>query len=287
MRALQIALFCICAFCTPAVAQQPASTLLSDAYFRASSSVGKFISIERNYSTISLFLPLRAPMAATNFFLDAQGFRFQNGKWAASGGIGFRSAYKGQIFGVNAYYDYRDGSYRQKFHRVGAGVEWLSSSFDLRLNGYLAIGQTNKQLPMRNFTYQGGYFAIERRLEYAYSGADAEFGKALYRNYDLQLQLYGAVGPYYLYHSHFAHVWGGYARLELNWNSLLSFQLRSSYDYKYQSKTQGSLELTLPFDFFCHKNRCAQNFVNRFFLQPVQRNGIILTQAHQRWIWNW
>lgn len=249
-------------------------------------SVGKYISIDKNYSTIGLFVPLTSPDCYSTF-LDVYGYRFNDGKWAASAGVGIRQdVSEFSTIGINAYYDYRRGEAKHNFNQIGIGIEWLNGCWDFRANGYLPISKKTQTSSFCNFDQLGdGFFATRRRIEYAYSGFDAEIGFPLLNYCDFNL--YGAAGPYYYQRSHFNRFFGGYGRLELNWKSFLTFQVRMSHDKVYSTKVQGMIQISFPLDYFfsnsCRKEEeCCQLIYPR-----VRRNGIILTDHCCDWTWNW
>lgn len=249
-------------------------------------AAGKYISIDKNYAEIGLFVPFS--LTDCDFsFIDARGYRFSNGKWASSLGFGIRNNISEcSAIGVNAYYDYRRGESRNNFNQIGLGFEWLNCCWDFRINGYLPISRKVQTSQFCSFNQLGdGFFATRRRIEYAYKGFDAEIGVPLMCYGDFNL--YGAVGPYYYSRTHRHHFIGGQGRLELNWKSILSFQVRISHDKVYSTHVQGLIQISLPLDFlcsgFCGNNRCCQDFIN----QRVRRNGIILTDHCCNWKWNW
>lgn len=156
----------------------------------------------------------------------------------------------------------------------------------MRINGYLPLSQKTQTSAFCKFDKFGdGFFATRRRIEFAYNGFDAEVGLPLLTYCDFNL--YGAAGTYYYVRPHQNHFWGSCARLKLDWNSMLSFQVGISYDRVYSINTQGIIQISLPLDFFCSaickENRKCHHFINK----QVQRNGIILTDHCCDWTWNW
>lgn len=248
-------------------------------------NIGKYISIDEDYSEIGIFAPLSLSNCCFTPFVDIHGYRFNDGKWAASTGIGIREKIsEDSVLGINIYYDCRKEE--SNFHQIGMGFEWLNECWDFRMNGYLPIAQKTHLSAMCVFDNIGdGFFATSRRIDYAYSGFDAEVGVPLLNYCDFNL--YGAAGPYYYLRSHRNHFWGGYGRLELDWRSILSFQIRMSYDKVNSTNVQGIIQLSLPLDFFC-SGSCWQNWgCHNLTDQPVRRNGVILTDHCCNWTWNW
>jgi hypothetical protein len=252
------------------------TSMFPNARIEVGYAIGKWIGIRRNYAELGVFLPVAFSPNWVSF-ADARGYRFNHSRWGASAGIGVRIAPTNQrIYGGNIYYDYLESHSHKGFHRLGAGLEWLGDCWDLRLNGYFRLGAGVHDTKPHVFdNYIGNYIVICQAKEYSISeGFDAEVGIPLLSRCDLQF--YAALGPYYYRgsHSHSDNFWGGHARLELSWKSFISIQVRTSYDRRNHSRTQGRLWISIPFDFF----KCSDfsDFCN-LLTQPVQRNGIIFT----------
>lgn len=249
-------------------------------------NTGKFISIDKDYSEASIFVPMSLSNCYTPF-LELHSYRFNDGKWAASTGVGIRkNLTEFSVLGINVYYDYLRGESKHNFHQIGLGLEWLNDCWDIRINGYLPVSQKTHKSAFTIFDqFDDGFFATRRKIEYAYSGFDAEIGVPLLRY--CNFNLYGAAGPYYFLNFHQNHFVGGYGRLELDWNSVLSLQIRMSYDKVYSTNIQGIIQFSLPLDFFCSCS-CSENCGCHCSInQQVRRKGIILTDHCCNWTWNW
>lgn len=260
-------------------------TMLQETRVEFSYNTGKYISIDKDYFETRLFAPIYLSNYYTTF-LDVSSYRFNDGKWAASIGGGIRrSLCEKSVLGINAYYDYRRGESRHNLNQIGIGFEWLNHCWDFRINGYFPVSQKTEKYAFCVFDQlKGGFFATRHKVEYMYSGFDAEIGVPFVSYCDFSL--YGAAGPYYYQRSHQHHFWGGYARLELDWRSILSLQVRVSYDKVYSTNVQGIFQISLPLDCFCSS---WENWGKRYCLinQDVYRNGIILTDHCCNWTWNW
>lgn len=245
---------------------------------------GNFISIDKDYAEIDLFMPFTLHNWIT--ILDVHTYYFKNNKWGASGGVGIRK-YIGDksLIGTNLFYDYLEGwKTRDNFHRIGIGLEWLKGCWDFRVNGYFPIDKKIHSSNFISFELGDTYSATSEKLEFAYTGFDAEIGISIYerRNFNL----YVAAGPYYFYRTHFEHFFGGYGRLKLDWKSIISLEGRISYDHVYKTNIQGIIRISIPFDFlyFRSKSQCECNWSST---QPIYRNGVILRSSCCNWTWNW
>lgn len=246
-------------------------------------NTGKWISLDEDYSEASLFTPY-ARTYDWIAFSDIHAYRFNDGKWGASLGLGTRYRMDDdRLFGINAYYDYRRAFATKSFHQAGLGLEWLTPYYDVRVNGYLPIYHRIQHSHCEVFdSIEGDFFAKRCHLEYAYSGIELEVG-APFLN-DCDFSLYGASGPYYYACPHVDHFWGGYARLELGWKSIVSCEIRASYDKVYSTKVQGIFKISIPLDW---SSLCSLCECESLFTQPVKRNGVILTEHCCDWKWNW
>lgn len=278
------------------------SSYLTYGRLEAGYAFGKYIGIRHDYAEIGLFLPVTFSDQWVPF-VDVRGYRFNNAKWAASSGIGVRAwGYDDRIWGANLYYDYLEGQFQQRFHRLSLGVEWLGSCWDLRINGYFPLGNRFHHSKPVIFNYVANYIGTCRHTESAISqGFDAEIGMPLGCWCDISV--YGGIGPYYYRTPHEKHswvgavgpfyyetlaesYWGGQARLEINWKSYVCLQVRTSYDRTNRWQAQGRILLSLPFDIFCGCSSFT-DCCDRLITQPVQRNGIIFTDHCCSYTKNW
>jgi hypothetical protein len=243
---------------------------LSKIELEAGYTSGRFISIKDDYAEIGLFAPVGIDHTWEPF-VDATGYCFKDGKWAASAGLGLRGAatsYK--AWGINAFYDYLRGENKKDFHRAGFGAEWLTECYDLRINAYIPFCCRTQHVDTRVYT-ESNFFVVVNRFQYAYTGFDAEIGRRLFVNSALSLYLAG--GPYYYTKKHFDNFWGGFVWAEVNWRSLVSLQARASYDHAYSINAQAAILITLPLDLLsCFACECSTPMSQR-----VRRTGIVLT----------
>lgn len=238
-------------------------------------STGKFIGFERSYAELGTFIPA---MVTEKYlaFGDVRAYRLDNCKWAASGGVGLRTCVGDQgAIGANCFYDYLEGRINRGFHRIGIGVEWLGTCFDVRLNGYIPIGKRTHSALSVYSDFIGNYLiTLKDKESCVREGFDAELGMTLgcWQDY----KLYGAIGPYFYQMRHRHRFWGGHVRLELTWRSYLSLQIRTSYDSKYHTHTQGRFMLRIPLDAICGCTSLT-DFYSQLITQPVKRNGLQFT----------
>lgn len=249
--------------------------------FIFSYTAGKYISLDTGYATVGVF----TPYAKTDWltFVDLQAHYFENHKWGSNIGIGGRFMHPCYgALGLNAYWDYLEGRWGGHFHQVGIGLELLNPCWELRLNGYFPIGRHSHFRRKCFFSNLGdGFMAARGRTEYAYVGVDLEAGIPLrpFNNW----YTYGAIGPYfYESHERKRHFYGAKVRFVANYGYFFA-ELKVSRDRVYKTRFQGTLSLQIPLEVFLCLPPCGCDW----FVQPVYRNNVILTDRCCSWSWNW
>ena len=275
----------------PALAaeKEESDSLLDDARFEVGYVTGEFIGLKEGYLDLGVFVPI---FECGDFvsFVDAKGYRFENSRWGASAGLGMRTWCLNEcILGSNIYYDYLEGRFHN-FNRMGAGLECLTPCFDVRVNGYFPILDTEHRSRIHCFDdFQGDFIALSRNREFTPRvGFDMELGLPIGCWWD-SLSIYCAAGPYYYNWRHKKNYWGGQARLELYWKSYVTVQVQTSYDRVNHSRTEGKFLLFIPFNVIdlLSGGECCENLCKALFYQPVVRNGTIFTDHCCSFCWNW
>jgi Inverse autotransporter, beta-domain len=271
---------------------------------------GRGIGYRRGYSTMGIFLaPSFLTIRRFQGFVDAKGYAFDDGKWGGSGGAGVRLILPSNniVLGVNSYYDYRRFK-RFDLNQVGVGLELLGPDWDVRVNGYIPVGQRNfREGTLFDFSYE--YTAIRRRRVSAWYGVDAELGTWLKRKYPCEwFGLYVAAGPYYYTREQGRHrrlededhrhrhreAFGGRARLLARFFNIVDVSVIATYDPVWHGRVQGQVTVAIPFDGSWLTNQrndcecaCPPCLLYQIAEQPVQRNGIIAADQHCNWSWDW
>lgn len=248
-------------------------------------SWGDFIGIDEDYAEFGLFMPLLLSKQYV-IFVDGREYQFRDSHWGLSVGLGARGVLcNGNLLGINAYYDNLEGTLDKVFNRVGIGIEYLTPCWDFRINGYYPVGSRNYISGLQVIDYEGGFFELCNTTEYGISkGFDAEIGAPLFCC--CEFKVYGAIGPYFYDRNVNPGFWGGYARLEATLYDTLYLRVRSSYDHVYNSRTEVSALLNIPFDLLCCW-KCCKDCCLDFLTQPVRRNGVIFTKDCCGCVPNW
>jgi len=258
--------------------------------FSAQHRFGRGVGYKDGYSSLDFFY---APFNQTCVglpFLDIRGHVFDNGRWAANAGLGWR--YLGPsscwIWGANVYYDYRR-SHEHNFQQVSFGIEALSANWELRANGYVPVG---KKLHARShfsefsfLEFSGNNILIQqhekRKFEEAMEGVDAEVGYHFWRGGCFDL--YAGIGPYYFRgeHNHKDAI-GGKARITAQISDYLTLEVSDSWDSLFHNRPQGLIALNLPLGPSAKVTRtnpdcceCPEILLDRLY-QPVEKQEIIV-----------
>lgn len=229
------------------------------------------------YTTLETFFAFPIGYSAVVPFIDLRGHLFNDGKWAANGGIGARTLQGSRIYGAYAYYDYRNTK-EQNYNQISFGVETLGNFWDIRLNAYVPFKAEKSSIcKVQLDQFVGNHLLITRKFEYALAGVNGEFGMHLVsaKNFGL----YSALGPYYFTGSKGGGLWGGAFRLKGSYKNWLSIEGNYSYDATFKNIVQGQLAFTIPFGprVRVQKNRlgvCKQS-LSALVFQPVEKNEII------------
>jgi hypothetical protein len=239
------------------------------------------IGYKTGYTSLDLFVPYWDN--GTSFlFVDGRGHIFDNGKWAANGGLGLRYLIDNwnMFFGINAYYDFRQAEHRGNFHQVGGGVEFLGKVWDVRGNLYWPVGSTT-QLDKPGSLYFKGYNALlKRRAQYAMRGGNGEVGAYFISRKYFKGHL--AAGGYYFTSSHIKKkAVGPTVRLTAEISPYFTLEGQYSYDPVFKNIVQGVIALNIPFGPRVNTNSTGTSCSGRFKLEqrviePVQRFEIIV-----------
>ena len=240
------------------------------------------IGYKQGYTSLDLFLTV--PNLEGNFlpFLDLRGHIFNDAKYAANAGMALRwSSPVKWVFGLNAYYDYRQSPHKH-YNQVSGGLEALGKYVDFRINGYFPVGW-RRSLPY-DFFFQmnpNSTFVLNAKREFAMSGADAEVG---YHIPPLKwLESYIAAGPYYLHTSKVGDCsWGGKVQFTASIYSYLTLEGNLSYDRVFHWIGQGAVALNFPFGpkrTGQSKNKEDALWIENRLFQPIRMNEIIVVDT--------
>jgi hypothetical protein len=242
------------------------------------------IGYNQGYTTVETFLASDPAQGSLIPFVDARGHVFNHGKLAANAGIGVRGILENRVYGINAYYDYRNTT-KLHFNQIGLGLETLGTLWDFRMNGYLPVGKKVSAPYNTTTSSSSGHTVFSRKYRFAMKGADAEigfhFGKCSSWNF------YAAAGPYYYTGSISHNAWGGKIRASSSYKSYVSLEISDSYDSQFHNRFQGQIAFNFPFGPNPkYRKSDNSNKLNELLscrvVQPVGRNEIIVVKHKRR-----
>ena len=239
------------------------------------------IGYKHGYTTLDGFFAPDPARCAPMPFLDIRGHVFDNGKLAANVGIGFRKIAGSRIYGLNAYYDYRNTK-RAHYNQVGVGLETLGERWDFRINGYFPIEQKITALCPAQFNrFSGNQMIVSQKYQFAMTGTLGElgchFGK--FRIFDF----YATAGAYYFKGKIGPNVGGGKVRLIGKFTDYVTVELSNSYDNMFHNRFQCQLTLSVPFGGESQGEMCdASDALLSRMAQPVERQEIVVVGKNTR-----
>ncbi|HSX37388.1 MAG TPA: inverse autotransporter beta domain-containing protein [Chlamydiales bacterium] len=227
-----------------------------------------------DYTTLGAFFASDYSPGSVYPFLDLRAHRFDNDTYALNIGIGGRYIPEAhsfcQMFGVNVFYDWRQGCLNQ-YNQVGVGVEILGRRWDIRANGYIPVGAKTAKLTCVFNQYEGGYVISHEMTEITTYACNAEVGWLAIASKNFLL--YFAGGPYSLSRKSrcFDTILGGEVRVRPQYKDYIFVDARYSYDNYYQSIWQITWTINLPLYQIKGQNKKPCKLKDRQIYQPVER----------------
>lgn len=274
---LSLLILSLCDICQTSQANE------SPRHFNVHHVEGKGLGYAEGYTSIGAFYAV--PDLCETFipFADLRGHIFNDSKFAATAGFGLRyqSDWLTQIWGINAYYDFREES-RQNYHQVGGGLEILGAEWGLRANSYWPVDRTHTNIYRFNYTDHLPFgFGLRAREQLALRGVDTLFS---YRFCNPCFHGEIGAGPYYYwgksaktknaFTAKTLHGFGGRLSLNIFLIDYFSIEAATTYDSLFQWGGQGIATITIPFDLFnfWYESSCCLS--DRLYDSP-KRNEII------------
>lgn len=247
---------------------------------------GGGIGYNKGYTTLEGFFSPFLGKCKVIPFWDARGHVFDDGKWAANAGMGLRARWSDRVYGINAYYDYRNAEHLH-YNQIGVGLETLGTFVDARINGYLPVGKKMSPTYDTKFhRFSGHHMLLSQKNEYAMKGIDAEVG--FHVGACASWNFYAATGPYYYHGPLGKNTWGGKARLSAGYKSYVTLELIESYDNVFNNQIQGQIAFSLPFGkkqrpSKAKKQPLEDERLTCRMIQPVGRNEIVVVNHKTRY----
>ena len=225
---------------------------------------GRGLGFNQGYSTLGFFT---APRFSGNWlpFIDVKGHMFNDGKWAANGGLGVRYLIENLnvFFGMNGFYDYRRYK-KTNFNEVGVGIEFLGNWVAFRANGYVPIGKDQKLIGYTFNKFQGNQLLLNESAYLSMWGVDGEFEARVFSFKGAEFQ--AAAGPYYYKtnDTFSKDMVGGRIRASFDYRNTLYASATTTFDRIFNWRWQGEVGLTFAFWPRVHKCGSFTGRINAF-----------------------
>lgn len=229
------------------------------------------------------------------FYFDNRAHVLNNGKWAASSGIGYRYRYDplNRVFGVNLFGDFRNYT-NTNFWQLGLGLETLGEIFHYRLNGYLPIAKPYKVHSIEFDRFEGNHAYVTSNINQAMWGIDGEIEAECYSYRDMDFSI--AAGGYYYNGVKSKSAVGAKARATVTLYDAFHLRAISSYDHIFHFNLQGEIGLSFAFGKekfplqkrgkkcsrtrLCCEDQVAQN--KRMVKLPYRNDLIVVSKAKKQ-----
>jgi Inverse autotransporter, beta-domain/Right handed beta helix region len=218
--------------------------------FRVDARGGNLYGYNGGFTNVGAYAPYLVD-PNTLLFIDGRGLITDYSRGGANVGVGWRFYDEDfdRVWGLNAWYDH-DGGHARKYNQVGVGFESLGRYFDMRLNGYLPIGNDSNVLsstPDANslgFSQQFITFLQRNTIENAYTGFDSEIGgpMPILGRYGMS----GYAGFYFFTNSTGGDFTGVSGRFNQRINEDLQLSVQLTHDHKFGSNAQIQVIAQIP-----------------------------------------
>ncbi len=258
----------------------------------------KGVGYNTGYSSLDIFLAPSPDQWSVMPFLNLRGHVLNDAKFATNVGLGFRALAGCRVYGMNAYWDYRN-THRFHYNQVGVGFETLGTRWDFRLNGYLPVAAKTSHPYHKHsassvsfLRFSGNNALIQEsasssnKVQFAMKGLDAEVAYHILKNKNFDV--YPAIGPYYYQHKN-KHAIGGRVRVGAQLTKYLTVEVIDTYDNLFHNNVQGSVSVNIPFG---PKPQAKENgrfsgcddayFVCQRMLQDVHRQEMIVVDSRHK-----
>lgn len=225
--------------------------------FNAKHIFSEGVGHDRGLTTLEWFLPLEQDSETEMWFGDFRAIMFDDAEFGGNLGLGYRHyhADHDRIYGINAYWDFRDES-SLLFNQAGLGLETLGQVFDFRLNGYIpTVNDASQRLP---FTFSGHHL-IENEY-HALSGFDYEAAVNLPDWGPLQTRVAG--GGYFFDSSNTDAANGWRARLEVAFKDSIAASVAVQDDDVFGQTVNFMVEIRRTIE---HTSRLARRSMHHKF----------------------
>ena len=248
-------------------------------------TTGAKIGNQRDLYSVELFSPLKQD-DDTLLFSDIR-FRTDPGDdWEGNVGFGIRRIYnRDKILGAYGFVDFRQSPSNNKFRQITLGAEYLTETWDFRVNTYLP--ERGKKLVSHTATasLSGSQVFLEnsQNFEKAMPGVDAEVGYKIPTN-DIDTRVF--VGGYHFWDDDLENVTGLRGRAEVSIenqdrvkylpeDAIFRVSAETQYDDIRDGNHFAGAEISIPL--YSVPKRKSMSGIERRMTNPIVRDIDIVT----------
>ncbi|NEQ55086.1 MAG: hypothetical protein F6K11_34010 [Leptolyngbya sp. SIO3F4] len=248
------------------------------------------------------FIPFSQVPLQSTFFGEGRLNLFTQSEIGGNLRIGYRQHLPGSnlVWGSYVGYDLRHTEFDETFHQLGMGVDLQAADWEVRLNGYLPIGDTRREVSSAssfldtgtvrsNLRFSGNNLVFDefrqqsqttrRQFEAAAGGFDLEGG---YRLFDWSDgSLYGHLGGYYLDIPKNGSYLGVRGRLSAEVSDRINAGISISSDGNYGTNVALQIALLLNGQSNRKQNETLEESVLARLGQPVRRQETLAIDRQQ------
>lgn len=229
--------------------------------------------------------------AAHAFYFLTEGIKEVNtSEWMGGLGLGFRQVYNERIFGGYLIGDYQNSEENNGFYIANPGIEMLSQTWDVDINGFFPFKQKNsfeihdfiasEDLGITNFVHFSGHNELDHMFrvftgsdghslaEEAGRGFDAEIGRTIPRIENLRMYL----GGYHFDTDDIGSINGIEGRAVYEFNGY--FALEGEYNYDNVKHSQAVLGLRFTLGGYNAEEKKRYGISTRLF-DPIEHDLVI------------
>lgn len=239
------------------------------------------------YGTLGLFYTPSNNWDHCQPIVDVRVHRIDTGHIASNAGLGVRKRICDHIFGVNAFYDFRDTRLAD-YHQFGVGSELFTPCFDIRFNAYFPISPRRRH--HNTIFFLGDGFRATRHLrEFTSHMAELELGRAL--GCFSIFSPYIAAGAYYLKSRAKGNAYGVKWRVATSAYRYLNFEVAGAYDHIFKNRVQVYAGVDFPVKKFSRScstssNKCSDSY-DDCLKEAIYRNELIILRRSCFWRTNY
>lgn len=286
MKTLKKNLFLLLTLLSTLSCEAYTPNLLEGLNTRIGFNSGQGIANTGSYETLGLYYSPLPECGSFSPYFEVNGHYLNCGEWATNTGLGvqFAPCMGSTLYRGVAYYDYREFS-RYEYHQVALSLERIGPCFDIRLNGYLPVGDKGHRYYNCQFDFVNIF--CDHYAFNSFKGVDLSFSRSL--SISESLGIYTTIGTYYFQSPHYnatdvrsgfdkTHMWGGKLAVECEVINGLILGVQGFYDTEFRGSVLAEINWYFPLaKVYCSEKEIYSYPVRRVEIMPVNKRHCSFT----------